>query len=168
MIQDPSKLSPGDIVYIERKETHRSGTIFCLVYEVLVSRSQFAIDSWLVEGRKLNVYGYFLDYPEQGRFIPFSVKEGDTGYLIDGREVLIPRPEFFDGVARSNYNPQRVLPEQSVQPEQPVDKFKLVENMRRRGGNFVGKLADALIAADPQNTERIIKAFPDIVEKYSS
>jgi hypothetical protein len=173
MTQDPSRLSPGDIVYIERKETHRSGIIFCHVHEVLVSRSQFAIDSWLVEGRKLNVYGYFADYPEEGRFIPFSVKEEDTGYLIDGREVLIPRPEFFDGVARSNYNPQRVLPEQPVQPAprdqgKTVDKFKLVENMRRRGGNFVSKLADALIAADPQNTERIIKAFPDIVEKYSS
>jgi hypothetical protein len=48
-----------------------------------------------------------------------------------------------------------------------ADKFKLVENMRRRGGNFVSKLADALIAADPQNAKRIIEAFPDIVEKYS-
>jgi len=48
-----------------------------------------------------------------------------------------------------------------------VDKFKLVENMQKRGGNFVSKLADALIAADPKNVERIMEAFPDIVEKYS-
>jgi hypothetical protein len=48
-----------------------------------------------------------------------------------------------------------------------VDKFKLVENMRRYGGNFVSKLADVLIAADPKNAERIMEAFPDIVEKYS-
>jgi hypothetical protein len=48
-----------------------------------------------------------------------------------------------------------------------IDKFKLVENMRRRGGNFVEKLADALIAADPKNAKRIMEAFPDIVEKYS-
>jgi hypothetical protein len=48
-----------------------------------------------------------------------------------------------------------------------VDKFRLVENMQKRGGNFVSKLADALIAADPKNAERIMEAFPDIVEKYS-
>lgn len=172
MTQDPSKLSPGDIVYIKREETHRSGIILCHVHEVSVSRSQFAIDSWLVEGRKLNVYCYFADYPEKGRFIPFSVREGVVGYLLDERAFLIPRPEFFDGVARSNYNPQRVLPEQPVQPAprdqgKTVDKFELVENMRRRGGNFVGKLADALIAADPKNAKRIMEAFPDIVEKYS-
>lgn len=111
MTQDPSKLSPGDIVYIKSEETHHSGLILCHVHEVLVSRSQFAIDSWLVEGRKLNVYCYFADYPEKGRFIPFSVREGVAGYLLDEREFLIPRPEVFDGVARSNYNPQRVLPE---------------------------------------------------------
>lgn len=46
------------------------------------------------------------------------------------------------------------------------EKLQLVENMRRYGGNFVSKLADALIAADPKNTQRIYDAFPDIVEKY--
>jgi ABC-type Zn uptake system ZnuABC Zn-binding protein ZnuA len=46
------------------------------------------------------------------------------------------------------------------------EKFALIENMRRYGGNFVSKLADALCAADPQNTERIANAFPEIVEKY--
>ena len=45
-------------------------------------------------------------------------------------------------------------------------KFKLVENMRRYGGNFVSKLADALIAADPVNAQKIYDAFPEIVEKY--
>lgn len=45
-------------------------------------------------------------------------------------------------------------------------KFKLVENMRRYGGNFVGKLADALVAADPVNAQKIYDAFPEIVEKY--
>jgi hypothetical protein len=39
--------------------------------------------------------------------------------------------------------------------------------MRRYGGNFVSKLADALIAADPSNTDRLLAAFPDIVNKYS-
>jgi hypothetical protein len=172
MTQDPSKLSPGDIVYIKNEEVHDSGMILCNVHEVLVGRSQFAIDSWLIEGCKLNAYCYFAEHPENGRFLPFSVREGVTGYLLCERQFLIPRPEFFDGVARSNYSPQRALPEQPVQPAskdqgKTVDKFELVENMRKYGGNFVGKLADALVAADPQNAKRIIEAFPDIVEKYS-
>ena len=45
-------------------------------------------------------------------------------------------------------------------------KFRLVENMRRSGGNFVSRLADALVAADPVNTQKIYDAFPEIVEKY--
>jgi hypothetical protein len=48
-----------------------------------------------------------------------------------------------------------------------TEKIHLVENMRRYGGNFVSKLADALIAADPSNTDRLLAAFPDIVERYS-
>jgi hypothetical protein len=47
-------------------------------------------------------------------------------------------------------------------------KFQLVENMRQHGGNFVSRLADAMIAADPQNYQRICDAFPDIVAKYST
>lgn len=46
-------------------------------------------------------------------------------------------------------------------------KLRLVENMRKYGGNFASKLADALVAADPENTKRIYMAFPDIVKKYS-
>ena len=46
-------------------------------------------------------------------------------------------------------------------------KFQLIESMRKYGGNFVSKLADALAAADPENAKRIYKAFPDVVEKYS-
>jgi hypothetical protein len=47
------------------------------------------------------------------------------------------------------------------------EKIQLVENMRRYGGNFVSKLADALIAADPSNTDRLLAAFPDVVNKYT-
>ena len=47
------------------------------------------------------------------------------------------------------------------------EKIKLVENMRRYGGNFLSKLADALIAADPSNTDRLLAAFPDVVNKYT-
>ena len=46
------------------------------------------------------------------------------------------------------------------------EKFALIESMRKYGGNFVGKFADALVAADPENTQRLLNAFPDLVEKY--
>lgn len=40
--------------------------------------------------------------------------------------------------------------------------------MRRYGGNFVSKLADAMVAADPSNYQRLCSAFPDVVQKYAS
>jgi hypothetical protein len=42
----------------------------------------------------------------------------------------------------------------------------LTETMRRYGGHFCKKLADAICAANPTNKKKIIDAFPDIVEKY--
>ena len=48
------------------------------------------------------------------------------------------------------------------------EKFPLVENMRRYGGNFMSRLADAMVAADPANFRRLCEAFPEVVEKYSS
>lgn len=47
-----------------------------------------------------------------------------------------------------------------------IRRFPLVDNMRRHGGNFVGKLAEAMVAADPVNFDKLCAAFPDIVEKY--
>jgi hypothetical protein len=46
------------------------------------------------------------------------------------------------------------------------EKFQLIGNMRRYGGNFVSKLADALAAADHTNAQRIYDAFPDVIDKY--
>jgi hypothetical protein len=46
-------------------------------------------------------------------------------------------------------------------------KFPLVDMMRRYGGNFVSKLADAMVAADPGNFKILVEAFPQIVEKYT-
>lgn len=46
------------------------------------------------------------------------------------------------------------------------NKFPMVDNMRSSGGNFVSKLADAMVAADPQNYQKLCSAFPEIVEKY--
>ena len=52
-------------------------------------------------------------------------------------------------------------------PTAMIRKFPLVDNMRRYGGNFASKLADAMVAADPVNFDKLCAAFPDIVEKYS-
>ena len=46
-------------------------------------------------------------------------------------------------------------------------KFPLVGNMRQYGGNFASKLADAMVAADPDNFKTLVEAFPQIVEEYS-
>lgn len=46
------------------------------------------------------------------------------------------------------------------------EKLALAESMRRFGGNFVSKFADALVAADPENTRRLVNAFPELIEKY--
>lgn len=42
----------------------------------------------------------------------------------------------------------------------------LVDAMRKYGGNFISKLADAMVAADPKNREKLLNAFPDEVSKY--
>jgi hypothetical protein len=38
--------------------------------------------------------------------------------------------------------------------------------MQSHGGSFVGAIAQALRFADPVNRQRLIDAFPDIIEKY--
>ena len=43
----------------------------------------------------------------------------------------------------------------------------MVDNMRRYGGNFFAKLAEAMVAADPKNYQKLCNAFPEVVEKYS-
>jgi hypothetical protein len=48
-----------------------------------------------------------------------------------------------------------------------IPKFPLVDNMRQYGGNFVSKLADAMVAADPENLKILVEAFPQIVGKYT-
>jgi 2-oxo-4-hydroxy-4-carboxy--5-ureidoimidazoline (OHCU) decarboxylase len=38
--------------------------------------------------------------------------------------------------------------------------------MERFGGTFCTKLAEALRYADPSNRQKILNAFPELVEKY--
>jgi hypothetical protein len=46
--------------------------------------------------------------------------------------------------------------------------FSAIDNMRRYGGNFATKLADAMVAADPENYDRLARAFPEIIAKYTA
>ena len=45
-------------------------------------------------------------------------------------------------------------------------KFRLIGNMQRYGGNFISYLAQAMIAADSENFQILCDAFPVYVEKY--
>lgn len=38
--------------------------------------------------------------------------------------------------------------------------------MQSHGGSFVNAIAQALRVADPVNRQRLLDAFPDLVEKY--
>jgi 2-oxo-4-hydroxy-4-carboxy--5-ureidoimidazoline (OHCU) decarboxylase len=38
--------------------------------------------------------------------------------------------------------------------------------MEKYGGSFVSSIAQALRYADPSNRQRLLDAFPDLVEKY--
>lgn len=44
--------------------------------------------------------------------------------------------------------------------------YPLIDNMRRYGGNFATKLADAMAAADPENFNILVQAFPWLADKY--
>lgn len=46
--------------------------------------------------------------------------------------------------------------------------IELADNMRRYGGNFISRLADALVAGDPINRQKILDCFPEVVERYKN
>jgi hypothetical protein len=46
------------------------------------------------------------------------------------------------------------------------DFYILTETMSQFGGNFCKKLADAIRAADSNNKQKLIEAFPEIVKDY--
>lgn len=41
-------------------------------------------------------------------------------------------------------------------------------NMKTFGGSFAAAIGDALIYADSDNRKRLVRAFPELVEKYSN
>jgi hypothetical protein len=46
-------------------------------------------------------------------------------------------------------------------------KLRVIAAMKKYGGSFVQALAAALEVADPNNTARLIRAFPEYMERYS-
>ena len=48
------------------------------------------------------------------------------------------------------------------------EKISIAKAMRRYGGSFVSSLGEALIHADPINTMKIQKAFPDYWKQYKA
>ena len=46
-------------------------------------------------------------------------------------------------------------------------KLAMVEAMHKYGGGFVQALAECFIRADAKNLERLIAAFPEIVDRYT-
>ena len=47
-----------------------------------------------------------------------------------------------------------------------TELYHLTETMTKYGGKFVSSLANALRYADPANRQRILDAFPDLVQRY--
>jgi hypothetical protein len=48
----------------------------------------------------------------------------------------------------------------------PDDHFIFVETMRRYGGGFCKKLADAYSVADLSNKAKILNTWPELYEQY--
>ena len=47
-----------------------------------------------------------------------------------------------------------------------TDFHRMLCLMESKGGTFVSSLSQALRYADPVNRQRVLDAFPDLVEKY--
>lgn len=41
-----------------------------------------------------------------------------------------------------------------------------IKTAHQYGGSFISKLAEAALAGDPRNRDRILRAFPEIVARY--
>ena len=48
----------------------------------------------------------------------------------------------------------------------PTEFHAMIILMDTKGGSFVSSIAQALRFADPTNREKLLTAFPDLVEKY--
>lgn len=111
----------GSTVYIQSEEPHLklggepTGHTLVTETELLVTAtygesSPLAdiMGAPVIYGEKLNVFHYFRDCPERGRFLPLSTsarKEG--GFVLDERCRFVPKPAQFDGVPRPNYFPRQ-------------------------------------------------------------
>lgn len=48
------------------------------------------------------------------------------------------------------------------------EKFQMMEAMRKYGGGFMQCLAECFQHADADNLQRLLKAFPEYVERYTA
>jgi hypothetical protein len=48
----------------------------------------------------------------------------------------------------------------------PTELHAMIARMDTYGGSFVSSIAQALRFADPKNRQRLLDAFPDLVQKY--
>jgi hypothetical protein len=54
----------------------------------------------------------------------------------------------------------------STQPMNPAQLTTMICLMQSHGGSFVSAFANTLRYADPVNRQRLLDAFPDLVEQY--
>jgi hypothetical protein len=48
-----------------------------------------------------------------------------------------------------------------------VEKFEMIRAMERFGGSFIRALAECFNYADFENTNRLLRAFPEYVKQYT-
>ena len=54
----------------------------------------------------------------------------------------------------------------AIQPMNSAQLTAMICLMQSHGGSFVNSIAQALRVADPVNRQRLLDAFPDLVERY--
>lgn len=72
------------------------------------------------------------------------------------------KPKLFENISGNQFKMIETISEGNY-----ADDFKVIEMMRQYGGSFVKALGLAARYADPDNLERIKKAWPEYWQKYS-
>lgn len=58
------------------------------------------------------------------------------------------------------------FPPQALELAEALDYVKIAQAMHKYGGSFVQKLAEAILAADGVNRDKLVQAFPELVKRY--
>jgi len=78
------------------------------------------------------------------------------------------RDGFTSGFAESSSGSYVFAPTPMPLKLTPVQFETALVNMQKYGGSFCASLSSAARAADSKNRNKLIEAFPEIFEKYSS